>query len=368
MQNLFEVLNNEERAVYSLRSLYKGYGYTQYKMSKFEEYDLYVKNKEFLVSDNVITFTDTDGKLMALKPDVTLSIIKSNKDLNSGVKKVFYNENVYRVSKGTHAFKEIMQVGLECLGDVDDYTVYEVLVLAVKSLESISKEYVLDISNLGIVSAIVEDLNVSEIGKAKILACLGEKNVQGIEEVCEQENADINKAQMLKSLVSVYGTPKKVFQMLDEMSLPEKAVVAKQKLACAIGVLESQGLANKVNVDFSVVNDMSYYNGIVFRGFISGIPTGVLSGGQYDLLMNKMGFDKKAIGFAVYLDALGKLGDKNVSYDVDTVVIYSDKTDMQNVFASCEKERVQGKSVIALKTIPEKFTYKNAIDLTEGGI
>ena len=73
-------LRFEERAVFALRSLYSRYGYSYYKMSKFEEYDLYVRNKDFLVSDSVITFTDTNGRLMALKPDVTLSIIRHFRD------------------------------------------------------------------------------------------------------------------------------------------------------------------------------------------------------------------------------------------------------------------------------------------------
>ena len=71
---LEEILKREELAMLKLRELYRRYGYTQYKMSKFEPYDLYVRNKSFLVSENILTFTDTDGKLMALKPDVTLSI------------------------------------------------------------------------------------------------------------------------------------------------------------------------------------------------------------------------------------------------------------------------------------------------------
>ena len=91
------VFNNTEKAVFALRELFSNYGFKQYKMSKFEEYDLYAKNKDFLLSENVITFTDTDGHLMALKPDVTLSIIKNGKD-KQGLEKVFYNETVYRVS------------------------------------------------------------------------------------------------------------------------------------------------------------------------------------------------------------------------------------------------------------------------------
>ncbi|MBQ5649696.1 MAG: ATP phosphoribosyltransferase regulatory subunit, partial [Clostridia bacterium] len=97
-----DILKNDEKAVYALRTLFRQYGYLPFKMSKFEEYDLYVKNKDFLVSDKVITFSDTNGKLMALKPDVTLSIIKNGEDEAGCKQKVYYNENVYRVSGSTH--------------------------------------------------------------------------------------------------------------------------------------------------------------------------------------------------------------------------------------------------------------------------
>ena len=79
------LLRSEEAAVFRLRDLYRRHGYLPYRMSKFEEYDLYVRNKDFLVSDRVITFNDTNGKLLALKPDVTLSIIRSGEDV-PGVK------------------------------------------------------------------------------------------------------------------------------------------------------------------------------------------------------------------------------------------------------------------------------------------
>ena len=98
------ILKTEERAAITLRTLYSKYGYQPYKMSKFEEYDLYARNKDFLVSDSVITFTDTTGKLMALKPDVTLSIIKNYQDEPGVTQRVYYNENVYRVSDETHQY------------------------------------------------------------------------------------------------------------------------------------------------------------------------------------------------------------------------------------------------------------------------
>mgnify|MGYP002517539953 FL=1 len=111
------IWRSEEQAVFALRGLYQRYGYTPYKMSRFEEYDLYVRNKDFLISDRIITFSGEGGKLMALKPDVTLSIVKNAPEASGVVQKVYYSENVYR------DYREIMQAGLECVGDLTDFSV-----------------------------------------------------------------------------------------------------------------------------------------------------------------------------------------------------------------------------------------------------
>lgn len=92
-------IKNDEEAILKFKNLYKKFGYRQYKMNKFEEYDLYAENKNFLLNSNIITFTDLNGKLMALKPDVTLSIAKNVKE-TEGTQKLYYNENVYRARKG----------------------------------------------------------------------------------------------------------------------------------------------------------------------------------------------------------------------------------------------------------------------------
>ncbi|MDR2599436.1 MAG: ATP phosphoribosyltransferase [Oscillospiraceae bacterium] len=129
------ILRYEEKIALMLRSLYAENGYEQYKMSRFEEYEFYSKNKSYLPSGEILTFTDTDGRLMALRPDVTLSIVKGLKNDNSQ-KKLYYDENIYR-SDGS-VFKEQLQVGLEYIGDIDDNKIEEVLSLAKKSLDIIA--------------------------------------------------------------------------------------------------------------------------------------------------------------------------------------------------------------------------------------
>ena len=307
MNNILNVLSKEELTSFTLRALYSEYGYEKYRMSKFEEYDLYVQNKDFLISENVITFTDTDGKLMALKPDVTLSIIKNSKDSFSGVMKLYYNENVYRVSKVTRTYKEIMQAGLECLGEVTDEVLTEVLYLAAKSLDVISENNVLEISSLDVVTGVVNAFELSEEGKKKLFICLGEKNVAGVKAVCAEEGLTEAQTAIVCQLVTVYGEPSKVLDKLDVFKINKSTTAAVESLKGILFELKKLGVSEKLCVDFSVVNDMKYYNGLAFKGFIEGIPTGILSGGQYDKLMRKMKKSSNAIGFAVYLDELNKL-------------------------------------------------------------
>lgn len=225
------VLQAGEKYILALRQLYVSNGYRPYRMSKFEEYDLYAKHKGFLVSDNVITFTDTTGRLMALKPDVTLSIIKNSKDEPQTTQRVCYSEHVYRVAKGTNSFREIMQTGLECFGKVDREDIYQVIVLAAKSLQLFSQEWVLELANVD-------------------------------EELWKQLQT------------TEYGSNLRLTGNLDV--------------------------------------DENYYNGIVFKGYINGVPSAVLSGGQYDKLMQQMQRQSKAIGFAVYVDLLERLDEPTV--------------------------------------------------------
>ena len=309
MNNPLDILNYEERVSLLLRAMYQSAGYRQYKMSKFEEYDLYVANKDFLLSENVITFTDTDGKLLALKPDVTLSIIKNSKDEPDSQMKVYYNESVYRVAKGTRFFKEFTQVGLECLGKVDRELTLEVLSLAVKSLELISADSVLEISDLDIVSAILDVSGMTTDAKNDFLSALGEKNLGRIKEIIKNNEISESFASRLLKLSTLYGSISDVLGELDFFALNADSQSKVESFKALLSSLNEAGLSERVVVDFSVVNNMNYYSGISFKGFVNGIPTGVLGGGRYDKLMRKMGKRSSAIGFAVYLDELSKLSE-----------------------------------------------------------
>lgn len=327
-----EVLTSTEKRIYELRLLYAEQGYVPYKMSKFEEYDFYGKNRDFLVSDKVLTFTDTNGKLMALKPDVTLSIIKNNTNSMKGgedyeessVQKLYYNENVYRVSKGSDSFNEIMQVGVECIGDVEKEDVAEILTLAVKSLAICDRRCVIDVSDLDILSAVLGKVTDSAALKEQILKCISEKNIHGIKALCKKNGIDFETVFPLLKLIGLYGP-------VDEIMPELKKIAAEAGVEEEASLFEDfmNGLSDETKasilVDFSVISDMNYYNGIVFNGFVEGIPGSVLSGGKYDKLLGKMKRKAKGIGFAINMDMLDRVDDKDMLESFEYAELIADR-------------------------------------------
>lgn len=342
-----------ERVVRQLRELYRRYGYLQYKMSKFEPYDLYVRNKSFLVSEDILTFTDADGRLMALKPDVTLSIVKNAKE-GAGLEKVYYSENVYRTSPMTRGFREIMQTGLECVGEIDLVAMGEVLLLAAKSLEIISGDYLLDVSHLGFVAGLLDSGEAPEECRAELLKRMGEKNVAALGGLCRELGLDPEMAEDLCRLTALYGPPAGVLPQLEEMTRGERMTSALQELRAVCALVPEEHL----RLDFSVVNNMDYYNGLVFQGYLPGLPSGVLAGGRYDSLLRQMGRGDGAIGFAVYMNLLERLERREETFDADILLLYDDRTPAGAVLREAEDCRRAGQSVRVERYMPEGLSFR----------
>ena len=362
-----KLLKPEERAVFSLRSLYHRYGYFPYKMSKFEEYDLYVKNKDFLISEGIITFTDTKGKLLALKPDVTLSIIKNSKDVGERLSKVYYNENVYRIAKGAREYREILQTGLECIGAIDAYHVTEVLALAVRSLAILSPEYMLNISHVGLLGALLEPFAMDEKTVTTLFSALTKKNEGAIMALVSDGLLTENAARLAVCLLREYQTVEDAKIALAPYLMTTAAKNAFDEFAALISSLRSLGLAEHIRIDFSVINHSGYYSGVVFKGYIKGIPDGVLAGGQYDRIMRKMGRRDGAVGFAVYLDALASLERDAVAYDTD-ILLLKNGASVDTVLAAVETLSADGSSVTVLDEVPNEFRAKKIFILKGGEV
>lgn len=357
---------SSETAAAELTKLFESYGYTKYKMSKFEVYDLYAENKSFLKCENIITFSDLSGRLLALKPDVTLSIVKSVKDEATAPYKLYYNENIYRVNKGSKDYSEITQVGLEYIGEVDLYSTFEVISLAVKGLNMISGKNIIDLSHLGFINGLLDETRLSAAQREKVYTLLSERNAHELKSFCKGCNVDDFLITKIAALSEIYGEFKKTIAAARALSINNSMHNALDELEDLYGLLKEFNLNKCINLDFSIVNDVTYYNGIIFQGFIEGISGVVLSGGRYDNLLKKLGKNTGAIGFAVYTDSLNSYFVPESPYDVDCVLIYNKNDDVLSVSKAAHMLSGQGKSVLVQKEISKDIKAAQYYKMIDG--
>ena len=362
------LLRRDERAIFDLRTLYEQYGYQKYKMSKFEEYDLYSENKSFLKSKNIITFNDPTGRLLALKPDVTLSIAKNVKDDEPDPQRLYYNENVYRADERTHEIKEIMQVGLEYIGQVDLYTLCEVIALGWRSLKSISPNTILDLSHMGFVSGLLDSISWPYGVKEDVLGCIAKKNVHELRSLCQGAGVDEETTKRLASMATLYGPFAQTLEQARTLCREEAAQNALEELEAVYQVLDAMGATEGLNLDFSLVNDISYYNGIIFQGFIDGVPKAVLAGGRYDNLLHKLGKQAGAVGFAVYLDLLERYDAAEQHYDVDTLLLYDEDADVKSLAKAVDMLTQTGQRVRVQRQTSGNVRCRQLLRMRERGL
>ena len=298
-------LQPKERASFALRALYEAAGCRKYHMGRFEEYGLYQANRSFLSSEQVITFTDLDGRLLALKPDVTLSIAKTAQPATGETLRYYYHENVYRPSAESHTFKEISQMGLEMLGAVGEAQVQQAVCLAARSLDALGAEWVLEVSHMGYLFGLFDALGVPDAARAKLLEKLREKNAHELRAAAGAAGLADAAADILCSVLSLCGSYADTLAKAAALCRNDAMRAAVAELEALAVPLEKAG--GVIRLDMTLAGEMEYYNGLVFQGYLIALPRPLLKGGRYDLLMQKFTPGAGAIGFAVYLDELDRL-------------------------------------------------------------
>jgi ATP phosphoribosyltransferase regulatory subunit len=201
--------------------------------------------------------------------------------------------------------------------------------------------------------------------KKQVTALISQKNRHETYELCEKYGISKENSDLLVDFIGLYGDMDKVISSLKAMIKSEKGFAAYRELEALCALLSKTEFCDNIKLDFSVVNDMNYYNGIVFKGFLLGISEGVLSGGEYGRLVKRMGKDNNAIGFAIYLDLLESLEKDSCEYDVDVLLLYDKTTEAEVLLKAKNDIILGGESVSCQISIPEKLRYKKLIKLSE---
>ena len=351
--------DKSEMLIMNLRKLYEQYGYKKISLPTFEEYDLYSEYRDFIKSEKILTLMTPEGKLEALRPDITLSVAKKvAKDKNIKSEKIYYLENIYRFSK-MNGYKEKKQLGIELIGRETDFLNYEITNLALKSLNQINKNYIFAFSHVSFISSIFNTINIDYDLQNEILYNVQHKNKHDLEKLISGINIEEKYKILIISLPELSGPFEIIYERLQSFDLDDnlREILDKLDKFYKLLLLSSNSDKSKIIFDLSLTNNLEYYNGIIFQGYVEGLSKIILTGGRYDNLFEKFGINKGAIGFAIYLDNLKGYFKEANKKNIDILLFY-DNSDYKLLISKINDFIVSGFTVRA-EEITNDLTHFN---------
>ena len=105
--------------------------------------------------------------------------------------------------------------------------------------------------------------------------------------------------------------------------------------------LQVFGINEHIVVDMGVLRNLDYYTGIVFEGYSPDLGYGLLGGGRYDNLLGHFGYDCPATGFALGMDRLALVLQKQQSKKEELRYIVGG-TDLSKMVKEADRLRAQG--------------------------
>ena len=370
MKNYIKNMSKKNLVLLNIRKMYDSYGYKKISLPSFEEYDLYNENKDF-IDRNVLTVMSPNGKLLALRPDITLSVAKKvSKDQSLKYSKIYYQENTYNLTKYV-GYEENEQLGIELIGKESTFLDFEIINLAIKSLDIINKKSMIVLSHAGFISSIFENFDLEYEIKEEIFDCINRKNSHDIQKTLENNKyISENVKKLIYKIPELSGNLENVEKKLLKYDINDNTKKILSELKQLNSLLMKFYKKSKIIFDFSIVKNLNYYNGIILQGYIENFPNVILTGGRYDKLFEKFGVDTGAVGFAILTDGLKGYYKDTDKKDFEVLIAYDDSNfeklveivnDFQKRGLRVRTENIEnlGESDFEIFNFDEKYIFQN---------
>ncbi len=314
----------ERREVQSrLTHLFRNRGYAEIITPEVEFYDSFVTGGCAIPQESMLKIVDRSGKICVMRPECTIPIARVAATKLKDVplpQRFYYNQNVYRSSTGNRGDEgERAQCGVELIGARGVRADLEMLCMAVDSLRSCGlKKFHIEIGHAGIYRALASEMDVDDETAEQIRTLIEGKSFAALRAFLS-DYSDRPVCKALNRLAYLFGG----VEVLDEaeaLGSGEEGTIA--YLRTLYQLLEQAGYGEYIRFDLGLVHQIDYYTGVVFRGYVEGAGTAVLSGGRYDRLLESFGRPAQATGFAVDVDAVAACLPAAQIPKVDTIVHY----------------------------------------------
>jgi len=201
-------------------------------------------------------------------------------------------------------------MGIEYLGAEIPRGDIEALEMGTTIMNSLGTPFVIELGSSKYLDSYLKELDLNEIQKTELKDLIGKKNRHGL--ISRLTDYGLEES-LLKDILDMQGNIKEVIEMAKEHEMNHSMNDAIEQLIKIRDYFIDGDLYENIKLDLSMVPDLDYYDGIVFKGYVHGNPNKLLSGGRYDKLTEEFGLKVRAIGFMIDMDQITaiRMGEKH---------------------------------------------------------
>ncbi len=278
-------------------------GFSPVLSAGLEYYETFSGKENAVPEERMFKMTDTDGKLLVLRPDTTLSIARiAATKLNSDRARLSYFADKYDLENGGGlSSREIYQAGVECLGEEGAFSDAQCIAFAIECLKEAGlRDFIIDIGHVGYFKGLLEESGLSPFQAEDVRACINRKDTMNAERLLKKAGVSGDALNNILALPALFGG-REVFSVAEALTHNSCARRAVDDLKNIDRLLTAMGYEGYISYDLGMIKPLSYYSGILFSGLVKDLGAPVLSGGRYDNLADAFGKHMPAVGFAMGL-------------------------------------------------------------------
>lgn len=276
---------------------FSAWGYDRIETAPLEFYDNFSAGCFKIDGKTMLKFSDLDGNLVVLTPDITMPIVKLATRMQGDVFRFCYGENVTYNNSDVHTNSRVeFQAGVELIGVDSVDADIEVLALSIEALKKCGlKDFVVDIGNVNYFKGLTAEYGIDA---SAIRETFDRKNLLGVNMQLSEMGISGEAFEKLSMVMSLFGG-EEVLLKAEKMCHGDMSREAVAVLKKVYDELSAYGFSDCLSIDVGLVPRLNYYSGIVFRGLTSHLGAPVMLGGRYDNLGDAFGKELPATGFAI---------------------------------------------------------------------
>ncbi len=353
----------------AIKKVCHSFGYSEIQTPAFEYLDVFGDDMS-IPTDEAIKFIDSNGKILALRPDFTTSISRAVATHLSDSPlplRLWYSGNVYRSGEAYKSAKkrEFAQAGVEIIGANTPEADAEVIALTITALLQTGLEHFqIELSHSDFLRGIIDDCQLSEKEADSLRSLIDRKFAIGIEEFCNTHSIDGVNREILTEISLFFGDGEEVLSKYKSYALNSVSKNAIDELYRVYSLLKAYGLENYITVDLGQIRSFRYYTGVIFRALTTSSAFPICGGGRYNTLGRRFDLDLPATGVAFWVDRLADAilradNSLDLNQSPDAIIFTSDEKRAE-AFALAQSLRAEGKKVVLDVTLADEESAKKS--------